>query len=80
MPTTETEPATLPQTEADVRLMLGVHRIAMSRPHCSDVARHRLARFLSDYDDAVLLLGQDAVTAYATAWRAARRREMRGVV
>lgn len=79
MPTTETAPA-LPQTEADVRRMLTIHRIASVQPQCPDVARHRLERFLRDYDDAVLLLKQDAVTAYATAWRAARRRETRGVV
>lgn len=78
MPTTETAPA-LPQTEADVRLMLAVHRTAMDRPQTSPAAALKIGQFLRDYDDAVLLLKQDAVTAYATAWRAARRREQRGV-
>lgn len=79
MPTTETAPA-LPETEDAVRLMLGVLGEARSNPTTPPVARLGLTMFLRDYDDAVLLLGQDAVTAYATAWRAARRRETRGVV
>lgn len=71
-------PDTLPQTEDAVRLMLSVHRVAMHRPQTSPAAALRIGQFLRDYDDAVLLLRQDAPTAYATAWRAARRRETRG--
>lgn len=70
---TTSDPPTLPQTEAAVRLMLAVHRVARERvpPH----VRHRLTRFLQDYDDAVIIMRQDAPTAYATAWRAMRARE-----
>ena len=74
MPATE-DPPTLPQTEAAVRLMLDVHRVAMHRPQTSPAAAFKIGQFLQDYDDAVMLLRQDAVTAYATAWRAMRARE-----
>lgn len=76
MPATE-DPPTLPQTEAAVRLMMETHRVASSRPQLPEVARHRLAMFFRDYDDAVIIMRQDVPTAYATAWRAMRARERR---
>ena len=74
---TMSEVGGLPQTEDAVRLLLAVHAVARSRPQCPAAVRHGLARFQRDYDDAVMLLRQDAPTAYRTAFRAMRARERR---
>ena len=65
----------LPQTEAEVRgwLVGWTEATAFGNP----AERHRATLFLHEYDDAVTVLKQDAVTAYATAVRAMERRAKR---